>query len=341
MLSGMTLSRNVDSVPEFLNLVIGTVGLHPRNSLVCIAFGRTRSRSAVRMALPEGNHEAFAVKLAETLQRYPADSNMLILAVTDPANGPERVHSLLATLRRVLPHEGVAILDTVWTDGVTWTTHSGDRGVVTERARTSASAYQPLEGIEPATFDIERIQEAMQGIQRRPPTVRTVHAIEAIMQGRASTLQCALVLKGIEVPSIRDLVLLQFAFGRELGMNVVDEIRSGLFTSQKSTTVALALGERDVVPELSRVRRGIAVCRGLRTGATTHQRAALLTIEGWLHWAVGSSTDGVALIREAIQLQPGYELATLLEAYITHGGMPRWAFREPGEASETPIVNAA
>jgi hypothetical protein len=49
---------------------------------------------------------------------------------------------------------------------------------------------------------------------------------------------------------------------------------------------------------------------------------------GWLHWALGRSSEASAFVAEAREIDPRYGMAELLERMLTSGTLPEWAFAD-------------
>lgn len=334
----MSTPRTCHSIGQIIDSLRGSIGLHPKDTLLCIAFSGTRSVSAIRLRLPDEDAGAFSEQVTNILRRYPPHYRILLLAVTRTRSGYQREETLLRSLRNRLRAAEMLVIDAAWTDGVRWQTLSGESGTLPPSSVSRVSTVSP-----PAAtllLNSAEVGEALDSTAWRPATVRTVHAVEAILNGRASSLQVAQLLRSLERASTRDLVLLQLAFGKETGLATMREIRSGVFTSRKSVTSALALGNGDEVPQVWRLKRSIGICRELLRVATPDQTVALYTLLGWFHWATGEASRAVHILRQALRLDETYELASLLEAYIMHGGIPRWAF-EPGEQRPDPELSRA
>jgi len=148
------------------------------------------------------------------------------------------------------------------------------------------------------------------------------------------------------MPSWRDTLTLQIAFGRELGERAAEQQR--LWNRRRSdhggtmddvVTAALAageasgddadaliIGEGDRRPDLDRCLAGIGVL--LRAAANVEEpaRPGLLCMAGWLCWATGRASAAALLLDEALAIEPGHRMSRLIRTLVVAGAVPEWAF---------------
>jgi hypothetical protein len=152
-------------------------------------------------------------------------------------------------------------------------------------------------------------------------------------------------------PSWRDIITLQIAFGRTVGVCAAERQRE--WNRQKAErggsmdeVVAAALAAGDAVerdgdelilgrgdrqPDVDRCRAGIGTL--LRAAANVEEpaRPGLLCMAGWLCWAIGRASAAGVLLTEALEIEPGHRMCRLLSTLIVAGAVPEWAFAPAGE----------
>ncbi|WP_111718361.1 DUF4192 family protein [Homoserinimonas sp. OAct 916] len=184
-----------------------------------------------------------------------------------------------------------------------------------------------------------------------------------------STRDTAILLHFVQAPPNRDQMMMQFAFGPEVGHAVhtsnkkylriqaqdgrsMDEIvaeeiaarqAAGLSPMPEKTAYDPRTGATLVIddivighvaerPDVDRVRRGIALLTHLVQMAPKPLRPAPLCMLAWLNWTLGlGSVAGLHLDR-ALKIDPQYGMAVLLNTMLASGHLPEWAFNDPGDA---------
>lgn len=144
----------------------------------------------------------------------------------------------------------------------------------------------------------------------------------------------ALLLFALQGPPVRDLVMLQWAFGLELGDAMwSDETCAGIEARKKYTDVdklaaELMLG-RGPCPDLVRVTLAIALLTRVIALADDADRPAPLCMLAWLNWARGRGSAAGAHVDEVRSIAPDYSMGELLDAMFSRGLMPEWIFTPP------------
>ncbi|MBO1269385.1 DUF4192 family protein [Arthrobacter cavernae] len=87
------------------------------------------------------------------------------------------------------------------------------------------------------------------------------------------------------------------------------------------------LGLRPDIPDWPRMERLETVLFGLRDAGGGEALAAILTLQGWIHWCKGSGSFAHGHFVRADAEQPGYRLAELLGEVVRRGTICGWARR--------------
>jgi hypothetical protein len=148
----------------------------------------------------------------------------------------------------------------------------------------------------------------------------------------------ALLVFVLQGPPIRDLVMLQWSFGIEVGDRVwnldrqdgasdgTPEDLAGRGDLADIGDLMMGIGPR---PDPRRIEGGIALLLELTSRAEDVRRPPLLCMLAWLNWALGHGSQAGLHLDEALAIAPGYSMAQLLRSMTGTGILPEWAFEEP------------
>ena len=169
-----------------------------------------------------------------------------------------------------------------------------------------------------------------------PPSVLDVmedlplFAERALMWDAAELDDCgALLVFALQGPPIRDLVMLQWAFGIEVGDRLwCEDLRDDSPDGPNAdlANLMMGIGPR---PDPRRIESGIALLLELTSRAGDARRPPLLCMLAWLNWALGHGSQAGLHLDEALAIAPGYSMARLLESMTGTGILPEWAFEHP------------
>jgi hypothetical protein len=145
------------------------------------------------------------------------------------------------------------------------------------------------------------------------------------------------------LPAVPESIALQVAFGRRVGEAQtrefgrliararqrgvsVDEYVANLVAADalpRGTLVRLFHGESRRTPDAARVKRGIAMLRGIASLVPPMLRPPLLCTIAWLHWAGGKRALAAAYLAEASRIDPENVLAYGL-SWLISTKIPSW-----------------
>lgn len=388
----MTTIIRATGAHDLLALVPVLAGFIPERSIVCVAFRGARSAGVLRHDLPRraGDRTALVSAIVGTLCRMPGVDAVVPIVYTDAtfaaARGvPER--GLLSMLVRRAGQAGFGVRDALCRAADGWgslldpdTPAAGHPlGVIDESpasGRLPADAHilrSPAEagrlpavgetavghvGAELEAFgDLER---SVVQFERLGHATDPVTLIETLLIGEPAgqpPLRLAWFLHLADRPAIRDAMMLQLAFGPQIGElahddaaatasraaeagETVDELVRRELDGDEADEASellgrLLLGQTSVRPDHRRVRRALDLVRWAAAHAPVEHRPGPLCMAAWLAWALGMGSAAGLLIDQVVALAPDHTMSSLLSAFIGSGALPEWTFAEPeGDVSD-------
>ncbi|WP_156156806.1 hypothetical protein [Microbacterium azadirachtae] len=95
--------------------------------------------------------------------------------------------------------------------------------------------------------------------------------------------------------------------------------------STMGTVAAIIVGDA-ARPDPARLDSAFEVCRVVAAHTEGAQRAAALTVCGWLSWALGRSTRAAFFTEQATRTLGAPTFTATLAEIIDRGPVPAWAF---------------
>ncbi|WP_349901846.1 DUF4192 domain-containing protein [Parafrigoribacterium humi] len=143
----------------------------------------------------------------------------------------------------------------------------------------------------------------------------------------------ALLAFALQGPPVRDLMMLQWAAGIEVG----DQIWNAGATSAEALVASsehpgnvdvgdLMMGSAPR-PDPDRIEKGIALLLVLVPQLADEKRPPLLCMLAWLNWALGAGSRAGRYLDEVIAIAPDYSMAAVLSTLFGIG-LPEWAFED-------------
>ncbi|MET0956007.1 MAG: DUF4192 family protein [Cryobacterium sp.] len=200
--------------------------------------------------------------------------------------------------------------------------------------------------------DLGPIPELIEMVGDMLDPVGTAETVLGLNPAELSIDEVAALLFLMQGPATRDQMMLQFAFGEEegrrshelnrhyarrqretgLGMDALVEadMAAGRAWEQATpTTGDLMLGLSPQRPDPERVLRGIRLLKLLVAMAPRPARPAPLCMLAWLSWTLGQGSVAGIYIDTALDIDPDYGMALLLQQLLSSGHLPEWAFEVP------------
>jgi hypothetical protein len=381
----MTTIIRAGGAHDLLALVPALAGFRPERSIVCVAFRGNRSIGVLRHDLPRRPRDraALVTAIVGTLCRMPGVDAVVPIAYTDATFSarrglPER--PLLSLLVRHAEQAGFLVRDALCRAADAWgsyldpdTPPSGHPLALIEESDaaslapasssdlgSAASGGDLPQGDEGAAAEIAAELDALADeahvearLERLGAEADPLELVEALLRDDPAAhppgrLAWFAHLAG--VPSMRDAMMLQLAFGPVVGQLAHDdaeatatraadhgetvdelvrrEVERGEEDEVSELLGRLLLGQTTTRPDPRRIERALDVLRPLIANLAPAHRAGTLCIAAWLSWALGRGSAAGALIDHALEADPAHSMAQLLSAFIGSGALPEWAFAE-------------
>lgn len=383
---GMTTIIRAGGAHDLLALVPALTGFRPERSIVCVAFRGTRSIGVLRHDLPRRPRDrpALVTAIVGTLCRMPGVDAVVPIAYTDATFSagrgmPER--PLLSLFVRRAEQAGFHVRDALCRAADAWgsyldpdTPPTGHPLAMIEESDAASLAPGSSSGFGSATSggelphgdariaaevaaelealaDERRIEAVLERLGAEADPLELVEALLRDDPGEHPVRRLAWFAHLADVPSMRDAMMLQLAFGPVVGRLAHDdaeatatraadhgetvdelvrrEVERGEEDEVSEMLGRLLLGQTTSRPDPRRIERALDVLRPLIANLAAGQRAGTSCIAAWLSWALGRGSAAGALIDRALEADPDHSMAQLLSAFIGSGALPEWAFAEP------------
>lgn len=142
---------------------------------------------------------------------------------------------------------------------------------------------------------------------------------------RGEPLVAARLLWGLQVRLVRDVLPYMAGTSSAVAADAVQALALGSEEPSATNLADYLLGRGAVTPHWERVEHLWFICRDLLGTAAGDEESALLCLLAWIEWAKGRGSMSMALLRKALDVEPGYRLAQLLQQLLYRGIMPEWA----------------
>ncbi|MBP2436382.1 DUF4192 family protein [Microbacterium amylolyticum] len=147
---------------------------------------------------------------------------------------------------------------------------------------------------------------------------------------RLTSDDAALLLCLILSPPTRDLAITTWCGGPDEG-RLIEEWQSRWERDRSlPPETPLRLAGEGVRPDVERLRRARHLARRLAALAPDAHVHVPLTLCGWLSWGMGNATHAGLYIARALQAEPEYGLAGIVQSLLDAGVLPGWVFDPAG-----------
>lgn len=383
---------------DFLALVPQLTGFLPRNSVVLVAFRGNRTCGALRFNLPPGDVappvlRRVASTLVGTLCKISGVDGVVPIVYTDRSVrqlGGLPQQRLASALVEAAERSGFLVRDVLCVASDGWGSYDDPDCPREGRPLSDIAESEVATGAPSAPGTIEsraelpradralkekvaRLYRRYQRLAADTPTlaleagdvIDAITAAEELVQWRtdepdAESLAALLVL--VQSPPIRDQIMLQVAFGAEIGglAQAMNRRYEAIRQATGRSFDEIARVEREAAdrepgngsdaadagallgglltglsrerPDAERVERGIEMLALLVAHAPRAARPAPLCMLAWLSWTLGRGSVAGIFIDRVLSIDPGYSMAHTLGAMFDAGHLPEWAWAEPGIA---------
>lgn len=150
-----------------------------------------------------------------------------------------------------------------------------------------------------------------------------------------SELEAATMIHALQNPSIRDELLLHWAFGARRGQRAArGSARLAAGESGADLADARLLWGDGPRPDPLRIDGAIVLLSELLARAPRATKPAALSMLAWLNWALGRSSRAAVFVRMAFEIDRDYGFAELLDRMLSMGRLPEWAFAVPSDEQQ-------
>jgi len=135
----------------------------------------------------------------------------------------------------------------------------------------------------------------------------------------------AIIGQAMDVPALRDIVLITWAQGPDRGMDAAEAQIAWELGSEYPTDLARTLWGEGPQPDPKRLH---AARENLRLLAASRDNpgAGIFSVLAWISWALGESSVANEYVRMAYEIEPGHGLSEIVAAMVYAGHLPEWAF---------------
>lgn len=141
-------------------------------------------------------------------------------------------------------------------------------------------------------------------------------------------------------PGLPAVVVLQLAFGQTFGDRIWAAASGGGSGVPEIDLIRGALVGDHRRPDADRLRLAIEAVSAAEALCPQHERAGVVGMLAWMHWACGGGSVAAALADRALGEDPEQELALHVRVLTDGGRLPAWAFSEDPTADPFAIPAA-
>lgn len=345
---------SLECAEDILAYVPHALGFHPSESAVLLLMVDKKLEATLRVDLPKhdsaGERRPWVEQVCELVGKLPQLTGALCVLYSNdpPPTGRELpYHQLLAELsesfdaRRTPLHQAWFV-----NRGMVWNYNGAvpeerENPACPELSDTylrmvlagSAPLHEPWDGEGVPEWEnagtIRSLAESLDGdmydcLDTWAALLETdAYQSEATM--RSEPLVAARLLSGLEIRLVRDILPYLAGVGAVAARTAVRELALRDTEERAQELAYFLLGGGANTPEWKRLENLWFICRDLLGVARAGQRSALLCILAWIEWAKGRGSMSMALLRTALDSDPEYRLAQLLQQLLYRGIMPEWA----------------
>ncbi|MCU1410488.1 MAG: hypothetical protein JWR04_1195 [Rhodoglobus sp.] len=349
----MTTVIKKATAADILAALPALIDRDPVGSVVLIAFKGRQSYAGLRLDIPSSGEKRFAATALGLFCKIQGAEDVVPVVWTDGA-ASSQAH-LLGVLVRRFQQAGYQVRDALVVGSDGWTSHYDPDARLKPLAEIEAAAARL--GLEPPAELLGRVPSAddlacrrMRGDLARiravvdegdePSELEPLHDLPFFAEGALEWGESEIAERGplllfaLQGPPVRDLVMLQWAIGLELGDAMwAPDTCAGIEAAQRypdshSLAADLLLG-RSGPPDTVRIETAIELLTALVSRADDADRPAPLCMLAWLNWARGRGSAAGGHIDEALSIAPEYSMAKLLDSLFSSGTLPEWIFTPP------------
>jgi len=352
-----------------LALIPQLTGYTASESLICVFFSGKRTQGALRVDLPRrrrlADYKTITSNIAASLNRLPHVDGVAIAIYTNASFEAEKGIPFFDFHRHVtskLADAGFAIKASLCVAADGWGSYFDRDCPQTGRPLAEVTPSVEVEHIDrwntlpdcaaedQRTFELE-LREFGES-NRASRSNRELDDVELIelIASRQGDLPRELDIELIwmtQLPSLRDLISLQTAFGKIVGEAVWEQNEEYLQIQQSTGLTmdevvrrelsagrvdlddeftSLLMGKGRIRPDVQRTELMIARLQRLIALSPQAFRPGPLCVLAYLLWALGLSKAAQIYVMMALEIDPNYGMAHIQFAILDHGMLPEWAY---------------
>ena len=355
----MTTEIKNASAADLLSNLPALAGTTPRNSLVLLGFRGNRTHATLRFDLPSRGYGRFASTVIGTFCKIPDVDGVIPVICTDAPFGSHG--DLLSVLLRRFEQAGFDVKDALIVGCDGWGSHFDPDVPSGGRALSEIAAHHPAPAlparVPPAdevacrrmTVDLARLYRlaAREDVDSRDSDetdeldeladlADLPFLAENALAWESSDIASrgALLVFALKGPPVRDLVMLQWAFGLDLGdamwsadtCHGMEARKTYPNVDAQAAELMMGHGPR---PSTERIEAAIALLTTLISRTDDTHRKAPLCMLAWLNWALGRGSAAGIHIDEVLAIDSKYGMGELLDTLFSSGTLPEWLFISP------------
>lgn len=344
---------------DLLAAVPVIAGYHTRNSIVCVLFRGRYTLCAFRVDLPRRHrHADYKATVDGVIQLAKTAGAEFAVPVIYTDRSFEQEHGIpwpdfAKMLNERMHRAGLHLHGSFCVAADGWRSYfetGGPRSLEEIAASTLAADLPEVADLgtlgELPAFDAEIADGIDAAFDRLPDDVDPIDHVEDCLATEPDFMALATFVELAQSPANRDVMVVQIAFGRvvgealaddnaayhaiqaETGLSMDDVVRAEVAAGRRDLDdelSALLWGKGRVRPDIDRINRTIAWLRTATANVPTTLQPPLLCMLGWLCWARGLGSVAGAYVDEALEIDPYYGMADLLDALLASGRVPDWA----------------
>lgn len=345
----------MERAEDILAYIPHALGFQPERSVVLLLMVEQKLEATLRVDLPQ-KHEAsddkpWVWQVCELIERLPGLTSVLCVLYTQNSIIQDKIlpwDSLLRSLAAELEQQGTPLRQ-AWclSHGQVgdYFSSASDHGSfeLNDPALNPTSLRMVVAGSAPLTepWDGEGVSEWGNAREIRVLadelegdfldcldtwaivlSTTPFHAEQLIRENPAVP---ARLIRGLDTRMVRDILPYLAGVGATAAQEAIITMANCPKDEADSELADFLLGRGTHGPEWEEIDHLWFICRDLLGVAQGGRRAALLCLMAWIEWAKGRGSMAMALLRNALKVEPEYRLAQLLEQLLQCGIMPEWA----------------
>jgi hypothetical protein len=322
----MTTVKKAANASDFLMLVPQLLGYNATSSVVIVPMdANNRSLGAMRFDLPPTASEVSSSHtLMGMLCKIPNVAGVIPVVYTDGTY--ESATSMIAALLDRGGDMHLRILDALVVGSDSWgsvfdptSPHPLSELEPADPALGSRTSGTELPPVDP---EFARLVQ-LGGWQPDMDIVRFCEGLLKTTPSALSAVQAVQTVGNLERPAMRDIILLTWVRGIELGdqaMQAQIDWEQGVEYPAHLARYMWGEGKR---PDPTRLEAGLGIVRQV---LALDPSAGCYSAAAWLSWALGRSSHAEIYAKKGMEIEADHGLCGIVLSFVNAGHLPEWAF---------------